>query len=1093
MPRKRVQLDIFDQPTAAPALKLDGLDWPLQERFPLNIPGRRIHVRSLVLKDLQASQSPLIVAGYASIDHLVSLLADMPREHRGLRILLGTEPSSARAERYGSMGQPIDREIEAYWLERGISARYSLKLIQAIERLESGAATARYLGDAHARLHAKIYLGSEAVTLGSSNFTQPGLVTQLEANARFTAANDAARYREAASIAENFWVLGTDATPKLIELLRKLLRWVGWQEALARACAVLLEGEWAKDYLDAQPLAGDQPLWPSQKQGIAQALWILETVGSVLVSDATGSGKTRLGAHLLRAAIDRIWRQGRVRRGRAVVVAPPSVAKGWQEEATRAGAQLEVRSHGRLSRRGGGEYDEVVEAVRRAQILAVDEAHNFLNRTSQRSQVLLGNMADHTVLFTATPINKSAVDLLRLADVLGADNLDPETVAIFEQMLRRPGRVNTLTEQQLEQLRTALQRFTVRRTKKMLNDQVDLEPEKYRDIKGRQCRYPTHVPKTYPLHEADQDKRLAERIRSLAESLIGVAFVIQPIELPEALRREGWTEEKFLQARLTGVRKLCVHIVMSALRSSRCALVEHLSGTEAALRFADLPRDRKRQATGDVIGKLRSIAGDPPGSRLTIEVPDWMTDAAAHRQAAEADRLVYEEILSCAQSISSRREMQKTSLIRDLGKSHRSLVAFDSRPITLAVLARHLERLETGLSVLIATGERGSVRREVGQRMRRGASDRGRLVALCSDAMSEGVNLQEASCVVHLDMPSVVRIAEQRVGRVDRMDSPHDSIEIWWPQDAKEFALRSDERFLERHETVENLLGSNLPLPPSMASHASQRRDTVVATEDLIEEYESADRRPWDGIEDAFAPVRNLVSGTTSLVPAETYAHYREVTARVLSRVSAVQAERRWALLCFSGSSIGAPRWTLVQEGSEAVSASLDEICKGLRERLGPDVRDLEPSPAAIDWFENAVARVRRAERDLLPRRKQIALVEMHEILRRYRADCQIAGEFDNAERIGLIVQSLEGGEGDVWVDWDQLAERWLDLIRPVWYEALVRRRGRSRPLLLADIRAELLGPRKLEVGRVLASLVPIPTLAPLDERLAACILGIRA
>ncbi len=64
----------------------------------------------------------------------------------------------------------------------------------------------------------------------------------------------------------------------------------------------------------------------------------------------------------------------------------------------------------------------------------------------------------------------------------------------------------------------------------------------------------------------------------------------------------------------------------------------------------------------------------------------------------------------------------------------------------------------------------------------------------------------------------VVRIAEQRAGRVDRMDSPHQTIEAWWPQDAPEFALSSDEHFLERYETVESLLGSNMPLPDEMLS-----------------------------------------------------------------------------------------------------------------------------------------------------------------------------------------------------------------------------------------------------------------------------------
>ena len=35
--------------------------------------------------------------------------------------------------------------------------------------------------------------------------------------------------------------------------------------------------------------------------------------------------------------------------------------------------------------------------------------------------------------------------------------------------------------------------------------------------------------------------------------------------------------------------------------------------------------------------------------------------------------------------------------------------------------------------------------------------------------MNEGVNLQGASAIVHLDLPTTLRVAEQRV---DRMDSP---------------------------------------------------------------------------------------------------------------------------------------------------------------------------------------------------------------------------------------------------------------------------------------------------------------------------------
>ena len=58
-------------------------------------------------------------------------------------------------------------------------------------------------------------------------------------------------------------------------------------------------------------------------------------------------------------------------------------------------------------------------------------------------------------------------------------------------------------------------------------------------------------------------------------------------------------------------------------------------------------------------------------------------------------------------------------------------------------------------------------------------------IALCSDAMNEGINLQGGSAVVQFDMPTTLRVAEQRVGRVDRMDSPHDRIEVFWPADSR--------------------------------------------------------------------------------------------------------------------------------------------------------------------------------------------------------------------------------------------------------------------------------------------------------------------
>jgi replicative superfamily II helicase len=116
---------------------------------------------------------------------------------------------------------------------------------------------------------------------------------------------------------------------------------VQWEEALARAAAEVLEGDWVDRYPDAFRLLQEENLWPHQEQAIAQGLWILDTRGSVLVADATGSGKTRIGTHLLYGLLNRLWSQGQVHRTDATVVCPPQVTGEWEKEIKKSEA-LEV-------------------------------------------------------------------------------------------------------------------------------------------------------------------------------------------------------------------------------------------------------------------------------------------------------------------------------------------------------------------------------------------------------------------------------------------------------------------------------------------------------------------------------------------------------------------------------------------------------------------------------------------------------------------------------------------------------------------------------------------------------------------------------
>ena len=1080
LPLRGQSLDLFAQPEH-PGHGSHRFEWPKADEFPLNLGSQR--VQDSVLKDLHQSRNPLLVVGYASLDRIIDFVAQSSDQAR-LRLLFGNEPFSARRESFELRTASFPKEVEKYWLQRGISLRLSAKLIQCLERLQSGHTQARYIED----LHAKIYCGEEAATVGSSNFTQPGMERQFEANARFTKRRHRHRFEALVQIAENYWQMGENYTQALIALLEKLLRWVSWQEALARACAELLEGDWAKAYWRNASFASETQLWPSQKQGIAQALYILSHQGSVLVADTTGSGKTRMGVHLIGALMEDILSKGRIHRGKALMICPPAVLSNWEWESNDASVALDIHSHGSLSHPRSQRRDLTMDTLRRAQILCVDEGHNFLNLGSSRTQNILRHMADHVLLFTATPINRSVKDLLRIVDLLGADNLEPVTQKIFKRLLGARHIRRSFSDEEVEILRKEIQRFTVRRTKDILNGLIEREPEQYRDKYGNLCRFPRHNPQIYTLNESQNDREIARRIRGLASELYGVTHFLQPVELPETLKRAGVSEEQYLTGRLGAANKLAGYQIMACLRSSRAALAEHIVGTRQAAETFALDRFRKQHATGNILAKLDRNKGRIPVNRLSIPLPPWLADQAEHAKACEHDQAIYRQIYRLLAEMSDGREVRKAEIILqlmdDMPKDNRLLLAFDSKLISLAEIERQIQRLAGNrYRVIIATGDQASGRRDVLNCFSPGSRETG-IIGLCSDSLSEGVNLQQAATLLHLDMPTVVRIAEQRAGRIDRLDSPHREIAVWWPQDAPEFALSSDERFLERYETVEVLLGSNMPLPVAMQSSAVKPVDVTA----FIQEVEKK-RDTWDGIQDAFAPVRMLVSGDQALLDEATYEHYRRLESAVLSRVSVVQSNECWAFLCLKGCGFGAPRWVFLSEGREKPVTDLEAVCRLLRSHLHDGVKNLPPGQKAAGKMNQFLEKLGRIEIQLLSRKKQRALEEMKLVLEAFVAQSREKKNQPGLDGYLALLDLFKNPNPFQQPDWHEVAARWLDIIRPVWYEKLKQKR--RKPLLLRDIRADIIEREEYIGPRILEEFQQFPLLPSADERIIACILGL--
>src|SRR5690606_37101848 len=315
----------------------------------------------------------------------------------------------------------------------------------------------------------------------------------------------------------------------------------------------------------------------------------------------------------------------------------------------------------------------------------------------------------------------------------------------------------------------AIRQFTVRRTRRQLDEIARAHPEEYR-IGDRSARYPKHRAQYFDCRSKPEDDRIADEIHALASRLHGVA------RLGERLKAPKWLpEEQYLRRVVASARALARYHVMASLRSSRVALYEHAVGADRAWKhfLGEAPRKGKRDDAGNFVERSLERADRPPRWKLSIRPPDefaWLLDPREFARRAEEDAVTYERIAELTTQLSDSRERSKLDHLERCCDEAGLVIAFDSYLVSLRYLEAKLR--ERGVYVEVLTGELGLAgkRRAVQQLGRE--TNVSRLVALCTDAFSEGLNLQGASCVVHLDTPTVVRVAEQRAGRVDRDGQP---------------------------------------------------------------------------------------------------------------------------------------------------------------------------------------------------------------------------------------------------------------------------------------------------------------------------------
>jgi len=241
------------------------------------------------------------------------------------------------------------------------------------------------------------------VITGSSNFTQAGLIDNLEFNVEL---KNSADYYFAKEKFEELWKNSVDVSEKYIQTIESKT-WLN-QNITPYELYLKMLYEYFKDELSqsdevfAKYFPQDFKRLEYQEQAVLNAKKILEEYGGVFISDVVGLGKTYI-ATLLAGRLD----------GRTLVVAPPVLLDrenpgSWPNAFSDFRIPADFESIGKLDdiiSKGTDKYTNII----------IDEAHRFRTETTityeKLAEICRGK---RVILVTATAYNNSPKDILAL-------------------------------------------------------------------------------------------------------------------------------------------------------------------------------------------------------------------------------------------------------------------------------------------------------------------------------------------------------------------------------------------------------------------------------------------------------------------------------------------------------------------------------------------------------------------------------------------------------------------------------------------------------------------------------------------------------
>ena len=637
-------------------------------------------------------------------------------------------------------------------------------------------------------IHAKLYImtfkegdrDEGRVITGSSNFTQAGLVDNLEFNVELKNRSD---YDFAKNKFEELWTNAVDVSEKYVQTIQEKT-WLSQNISPYQLYLKFLY-EYFKDVLSqtdevfVKYLPQEFKKLEYQEQAVLNAKKILLEYGGVFVSDVVGLGKTYISAMLA----------GQLE-GRTLVIAPPVLLEksnpgSWRNVFSDFRVPADFESLGKLDDlldRGTEKYTNII----------IDEAHRFRTETTityeKLAEICRGK---RVILVTATPYNNTPKDILSLLKLFQKSKKStipnlPDLEAFFnglEKKLKKLDRkkdhteyINTVKANAREIRDKVLKYLMVRRTRTEIVNYFN------RDIEEQGLKFPDvekPVPLFYELND-EEDVIFNKTIDLIANKFKYARYspllyykgdVTQPQELSQ--KNMG----KFMKI-------LLVKRLESSFYAFRNSVDRFLYSYEMFIKELDKGNVYVSKKHTNKIFELLENDDDEAVQRLIDEDKAEKYKSKDFRKELKIDLQYDHDILLEVKKLWHKinRDPKLIKFISELSKNavlkNNHLIIFTESKETANYLYKNINDKFTD-KVLLFTGDSGaSVRDKVIEnfdaRARHPKDDYRILVS--TEVLAEGVNLHRSNVVINYDIPWNPTRMMQRVGRINRVDTPFDII-----------------------------------------------------------------------------------------------------------------------------------------------------------------------------------------------------------------------------------------------------------------------------------------------------------------------------